>query len=174
MLMFLVRYVCLGVYLHITANWWDEYDQLSFLCDRETLTHRSNRDRVTKLHVSIILWIFLVLLILWHVANPKSYFLFIIFLLDNQEKAADDYASAWKSTLFSLLADLPLEIRQRVRAIAIDGTSATTLIVDGRTWVAVYLWNWLNECLIVDSRSCVIIQSRAFINFAVFPWREIV
>lgn len=36
----------------------------------------------------------------------------------------------WQSTLWKLLQELPLEIRQQVQAIAIDGTSSTTLLCD--------------------------------------------
>eukprot|EP00897_Mesotaenium_endlicherianum_P009640 jgi/Mesen1/8704/ME000052S08125 len=46
------------------------------------------------------------------------------------EGASGDWASAWRTTLFSLLSDLPPGVRSRVAAISMDGTSATTMIVD--------------------------------------------
>ncbi|MEO1591362.1 MAG: FGGY-family carbohydrate kinase [Cyanobacteria bacterium J06632_22] len=52
------------------------------------------------------------------------------------------YASAvtlpesWRKTLWSLLADLPVQVRQRCQAIAVDGTSGTVLLCD-RTGEAV-------------------------------------
>ncbi|WP_413160349.1 FGGY-family carbohydrate kinase [Capilliphycus salinus ALCB114379] len=36
----------------------------------------------------------------------------------------------WKTTLFDLIAKIPLELRRQTGAIAIDGTSATTLLCD--------------------------------------------
>lgn len=44
-----------------------------------------------------------------------------------------DWARSWKSTLFSLLEDVPSHLREIVTSISIDGTSATTLIVDSNT-----------------------------------------
>lgn len=41
-----------------------------------------------------------------------------------------DWARSWKATLFSLLEDIPSHLRKLVASISIDGTSATTLIVD--------------------------------------------
>ncbi|BAT90974.1 uncharacterized protein HKW66_Vig0138270 [Vigna angularis] len=46
---------------------------------------------------------------------------------------SQDWVRSWKETLFSLLEDVPLDIRKHVVAISIDGTSATTLIVDSYT-----------------------------------------
>ncbi|XP_008810880.1 D-ribulose kinase isoform X2 [Phoenix dactylifera] len=40
------------------------------------------------------------------------------------------WASSWRETLFSLLEDIPLSLRQYIASISIDGTSATTLIID--------------------------------------------
>ncbi|PIA55949.1 hypothetical protein AQUCO_00700337v1 [Aquilegia coerulea] len=44
-----------------------------------------------------------------------------------------DWAGSWKTTLFSLLEDLPISLRPLIYSIAIDGTSATTIIVDSNT-----------------------------------------
>ncbi|XP_024030099.1 uncharacterized protein LOC21391801 [Morus notabilis] len=44
-----------------------------------------------------------------------------------------DWARSWKSTLFSLLEDVPSSLRKIIASISIDGTSATTLIVDSNT-----------------------------------------
>ncbi|XP_038902243.1 D-ribulose kinase isoform X1 [Benincasa hispida] len=44
-----------------------------------------------------------------------------------------DWARSWKTTLFSLLEDVPNRYRHLVASISIDGTSATTLIVDSNT-----------------------------------------
>ncbi|XP_022146251.1 uncharacterized protein LOC111015510 isoform X2 [Momordica charantia] len=44
-----------------------------------------------------------------------------------------DWASSWKTTLFSLLEDVPNHYRHLVASISIDGTSATTMIVDSNT-----------------------------------------
>ncbi|XP_027909550.1 D-ribulose kinase [Vigna unguiculata] len=46
---------------------------------------------------------------------------------------SQDWVRSWKETLFSLLEDVPLDIRKHIVAISIDGTSATTLIVDSYT-----------------------------------------
>eukprot|EP00898_Chlorokybus_atmophyticus_P006443 jgi/Chlat1/67/Chrsp1S03114 len=43
-----------------------------------------------------------------------------------------DWASAWRTALFGLLSDVPAAHLGRVGAICIDGTSATTLIVNSR------------------------------------------
>eukprot|EP00894_Picocystis_sp_ML_P004948 jgi/Pico_ML_1/55465/g1144.t2 len=45
--------------------------------------------------------------------------------------AKDPYA--WKETMVGLLGDVPREIRERTVSIAIDGTSATALLVDEAT-----------------------------------------
>ncbi|KAL2927252.1 D-ribulose kinase, partial [Bienertia sinuspersici] len=44
-----------------------------------------------------------------------------------------DWARSWKETLFSLLEDIPIHLRPLVASISIDGTSATTIIVDSST-----------------------------------------
>ncbi|EFJ28318.1 hypothetical protein SELMODRAFT_146969 [Selaginella moellendorffii] len=42
-------------------------------------------------------------------------------------------ASGWKATLFALLEEIPVAFRARVGSICLDGTSATTMIVDRNT-----------------------------------------
>ncbi|KAJ1440953.1 Carbohydrate kinase, FGGY [Sesbania bispinosa] len=44
-----------------------------------------------------------------------------------------DWVRSWKETLFSLLEDVPLDLRKHIVSISIDGTSATTIIVDSDT-----------------------------------------
>ncbi|XP_045822245.1 D-ribulose kinase isoform X2 [Trifolium pratense] len=44
-----------------------------------------------------------------------------------------DWARSWKETLFLLLEDIPLNLRKHIVSISIDGTSATTMIVDSDT-----------------------------------------
>lgn len=49
------------------------------------------------------------------------------------DDAATDWASSWRAALFQLLADIPPVLRPSISSISIDGTSATTLIVDSDT-----------------------------------------
>uniref|UniRef100_A0A6M2E674 D-ribulose kinase n=1 Tax=Populus davidiana TaxID=266767 RepID=A0A6M2E674_9ROSI len=44
-----------------------------------------------------------------------------------------DWVRSWRAALFSLLEDVPVHLRPLVASISIDGTSATTLIVDSNT-----------------------------------------
>ncbi len=44
--------------------------------------------------------------------------------------AAEQWPEQWKTILFDLIAQIPFNIRHQVHAIAIDGTSATTLLCD--------------------------------------------
>lgn len=44
-----------------------------------------------------------------------------------------DWASSWRETLLLLLEDIPASLRPYVASISIDGTSATTLIIDSNT-----------------------------------------
>ena len=46
--------------------------------------------------------------------------------------AAQNWAVAWKNTLFTLLQTIPSDLRQNARAIAINGTSSTVLICNDR------------------------------------------
>ncbi|KAM2053244.1 hypothetical protein ACFX1T_002909 [Malus domestica] len=61
-----------------------------------------------------------------HAEGKREYPLFM-----SQEKV--DWARSWKATLFSLLEDVPSHLRELIASISIDGTSATTLIVDSST-----------------------------------------
>ncbi|XP_057456475.1 D-ribulose kinase isoform X2 [Lotus japonicus] len=44
-----------------------------------------------------------------------------------------DWVRSWKETLFSMLEDIPVDLRKHIVSISIDGTSATTIIVDSNT-----------------------------------------
>ncbi|PIN04885.1 Ribulose kinase [Handroanthus impetiginosus] len=44
-----------------------------------------------------------------------------------------DWVKSWRTTLFGLLEDIPVSLRPAVSSISIDGTSATTIIVDSNT-----------------------------------------
>lgn len=44
-----------------------------------------------------------------------------------------DWAFSWKTTIFLLLEDIPVHLRPLIASISIDGTSATTIIVDSTT-----------------------------------------
>ncbi|KAL9252906.1 D-ribulose kinase-like protein [Drosera capensis] len=44
-----------------------------------------------------------------------------------------DWVRSWKETLFSLLNDIPVDLRPAIASVSVDGTSATTIIVDGAT-----------------------------------------
>lgn len=56
---------------------------------------------------------------------------------------AQHLAETWKNTLFGLITQIPLEIRIRIQAIAINGTSSTVLLCDagGETITAPLLYN---------------------------------
>ena len=47
--------------------------------------------------------------------------------------ASSDWPAAWTAALWDLLAALPASVRSRCGAIAVDGTSATCLLVDAAT-----------------------------------------
>ncbi|KAK2978274.1 hypothetical protein RJ640_017125 [Escallonia rubra] len=51
----------------------------------------------------------------------------------NSSKETVDWARSWKTTLFSLLEDVPSSLRSFIASISIDGTSATTIIIDSTT-----------------------------------------
>jgi hypothetical protein len=53
-----------------------------------------------------------------------------MFLLSRKNGESCDWARSWKETLFLLLEDIPLNLRKHIVSISIDGTSATTIIVD--------------------------------------------
>lgn len=56
--------------------------------------------------------------------------LIMLFLLSRKREKTMDWARSWKTTLFSLLEDIPVHLRPHVASISLDGTSATTLIID--------------------------------------------
>jgi sugar (pentulose or hexulose) kinase len=43
---------------------------------------------------------------------------------------SESWTIIWQQTLFNLIAAIPLEIRQQIEAIAIDGTSSTVILCD--------------------------------------------
>lgn len=45
-------------------------------------------------------------------------------------EAADTWVPMWQETLFNLLEQIPLQVRQQIKAIAINGTSSTVLLCD--------------------------------------------
>ncbi|KAF8410515.1 hypothetical protein HHK36_003046 [Tetracentron sinense] len=53
--------------------------------------------------------------------------------LQHVDGKAIDRASSWKRTLFLLLEDVPVHLRPYIASISIDGTSATTMIVNSTT-----------------------------------------
>ena len=54
-----------------------------------------------------------------------------------------DWAAIWRSALFQLIGEIPLDVRQRLGAIAINGTSSTVLLCDaeGEPVTAPILYN---------------------------------
>ena len=46
------------------------------------------------------------------------------------EQSPPDLANYWRTILFQLICQIPLDIRQNIQAIAIDGTSSTVLLCD--------------------------------------------
>lgn len=50
-----------------------------------------------------------------------------------QPGAAADWAGAWQGVLFDLIAALPPAVTSQVAAVAFDGTSSTSLLVDAAT-----------------------------------------
>lgn len=46
------------------------------------------------------------------------------------EVQAETWISTWHSALFNLLEQIPLQVRQKIKAIAINGTSSTVLLCD--------------------------------------------
>lgn len=52
----------------------------------------------------------------------------VLFTRKKEEKM--DWIQSWKDTLFLLLDDVPASLRPAVASVAIDGTSATTIIMD--------------------------------------------
>ncbi|HEY9875386.1 MAG TPA: FGGY-family carbohydrate kinase, partial [Candidatus Obscuribacterales bacterium] len=47
-----------------------------------------------------------------------------------EESAATDLAASWQTALFTLISQIPQELRREIRAIAINGTSSTVLLCD--------------------------------------------
>ena len=55
----------------------------------------------------------------------------------------DNLSQTWSDTLFELIAEIPISIRQNIKAIAINGTSSTVLLCDdlGKPITAPLLYN---------------------------------
>ena len=67
--------------------------------------------------------------------------------------ASDKLASTWQDTLFALIPGIPLEVRQNLKAIAINGTSSTVLLCDA-------LGNSITEPILYDdSRGREVLES---------------
>jgi sugar (pentulose or hexulose) kinase len=66
--------------------------------------------------------------------------------------AVSNWVDIWQTALFTLLASIPEELRREIRAIAINGTSSTVLLVDaaGKPVDAPLLYN--------DSRGSVMLE----------------
>ncbi|AFY76049.1 MAG: FGGY-family carbohydrate kinase [Hydrococcus sp. C42_A2020_068] len=47
-----------------------------------------------------------------------------------KKSSSNNLTTYWQQTLFALIEQIPLQIRQEIRAIAIDGTSSTVLLCD--------------------------------------------
>ncbi|MBW4517115.1 MAG: FGGY-family carbohydrate kinase [Timaviella obliquedivisa GSE-PSE-MK23-08B] len=59
------------------------------------------------------------------------------------EQSPPDLANYWRTTLFQLICQIPLDIRQNIQAIVIDGTSSTVILCDrqGQPLAAPILYN---------------------------------
>lgn len=68
----------------------------------------------------------------------------LLFLLCSKTEESIDWLRSWKVTLFSLLEAVPVNLRPLIASISIDGTSATTIIID--RWVPYRLL--LHLCII--------------------------
>jgi len=62
-----------------------------------------------------------------------------------------DWVRSWRAALFSLLEDVPVHLRPLVASISIDGTSATTLIVD--RWMSQQFCGYPTIVLLPDQAS---------------------
>ncbi|MGK7918798.1 MAG: FGGY-family carbohydrate kinase [Trichodesmium sp.] len=69
-----------------------------------------------------------------------------------QNAQSNKLPDVWQNALFSLISDIPQEMRQKIRAIAIDGTSATVLLSNsnGKPLTEALLYN--------DSRAVVMMD----------------
>lgn len=70
-----------------------------------------------------------------------------------EAQAAADWVTTWHKGLFSVIEQLPLELRSRISAIAIDGTSSTVLLCDrlGNPLAAPLLYN--------DARGAAVLET---------------
>ena len=72
---------------------------------------------------------------------------------DFEAQAAADWVTTWHKGLFSVIEQIPLELRSRISAIAIDGTSSTVLLCDrvGNPLAAPLLYN--------DARGAAVLET---------------
>lgn len=72
---------------------------------------------------------------------------------DFEAQAAADWVTTWHKGLFSLIEQIPLKLRSKISAIAIDGTSSTVLLCDrlGNTLAAPLLYN--------DARGAAVLET---------------
>lgn len=72
---------------------------------------------------------------------------------DFETQAATDWVTTWQKVLFSVIKQIPLELRSRISAIAIDGTSSTVLLCDrlGNPLAAPLLYN--------DARGAAVLET---------------
>jgi xylulokinase len=72
---------------------------------------------------------------------------------DFEAQAAADWVTTWQKGLFSLIEQIPLELRSKISAIAIDGTSSTVLLCDrlGNPLAAPLLYN--------DARGAAVLET---------------
>jgi sugar (pentulose or hexulose) kinase len=70
-----------------------------------------------------------------------------------EAQAAADWVTTWHKGLFSVIEQIPRELRSKIRAIAIDGTSSTVLLCDrvGNPLAAPLLYN--------DARGAAVLET---------------
>ncbi|CAN1125216.1 D-ribulose kinase [Linum perenne] len=68
-----------------------------------------------------------------HSQGKRDYPIDKSLLSRKNEEEKVDWVHSWRTTLFSLLEDVPTHLKSLVASICIDGTSATTIIVDSNT-----------------------------------------
>ncbi len=73
------------------------------------------------------------------------------------DSLADQQALSWKTALFSLIAEIPLPLRQAIRAIAINGTSGTALLCDstGKPITEPLLYNDGRGSIVLDELATI-------------------
>ncbi|NJP09633.1 MAG: FGGY-family carbohydrate kinase [Leptolyngbyaceae cyanobacterium RU_5_1] len=87
-----------------------------------------------------------------------------------EQVTPEDWAIHWQQTLFHLIQQIPTEIREQVRAIAINGTSSTVLLCDraGQPLDAPLLYNDARAAAQLEPLTAFFAQER----YANAPCRE--